>query len=71
MIPAYLPKLVIVLLLLLIVFSMGRALYSLVKDKGDSERTVRALTLRVSLSIGLFILLMLAFATGLIAPNPL
>jgi hypothetical protein len=37
-------------------------------DKGDSKKMVRALTVRVSLSVGLFLLLMVAWATGLIQP---
>jgi len=39
------------------------------KDKGTSERTVRALTVRVSLSVLLFILLMIGFATGVLQPH--
>ncbi|MGH8864426.1 MAG: DUF2909 domain-containing protein, partial [Burkholderiales bacterium] len=31
--------------------------------------TVRALTLRVALSIGLFVLLMIAYATGWLTPH--
>jgi hypothetical protein len=40
--------------------------------KGDtSERTVKALTWRIALSIGLFLLIMLAFFSGVIGPpNP-
>ena len=35
----------------------------------DSDATVRALTLRVALSIGFFVLLMIAYATGLLTPH--
>ena len=62
-------KIIIVLFLLLIVGSLFSGLFYLIKDKGASERTVRALTLRVSLSVLLFILLMIAFATGLLQPH--
>jgi drug/metabolite transporter (DMT)-like permease len=52
-----------------IVASLGTALYHLATDKGDSKKMVRALTLRVGLSMGLFLLLMLAWWAGIIAPH--
>jgi ABC-type amino acid transport system permease subunit len=64
-------KLLIVAALLAIVFSLVLALWRLMRDKGNSDRVVRALTVRVMLSIGLFILLMFAFAAGLIKPHGL
>lgn len=48
---------IVPLLLLLIVGSLGYALRSLTRG-GDPQRTVRALTLRVALSISLFALVM-------------
>jgi hypothetical protein len=62
-------KALIVLVLLAILFSLFSGMIFLVKDKGQSERTVRALTIRITLSVLLFILLMVAFATGLIHPH--
>jgi hypothetical protein len=59
-------KLAIVFVLILIVGSLFSALFFLAKDKGASERTAKALTVRVTLSILLFLGLMLAYATGLI-----
>jgi hypothetical protein len=59
-------KLAIVLVLILIVGSLFSALFFLAKDKGSSERTAKALTIRVALSILLFLGLMLAYASGLI-----
>jgi hypothetical protein len=59
-------KLVIVAFLILILASLGSALYYLVTDKGGSTRTVKALTVRVSLSLGLFLLLMAGYYFGLI-----
>jgi Protein of unknown function (DUF2909) len=53
-------------MLLLIVGSLFSALTFLYKDDGKGERTVRALTLRISLSIALFIFLMLGFYFGII-----
>ncbi|HZV98007.1 MAG TPA: twin transmembrane helix small protein [Methylophilaceae bacterium] len=64
-------KLAIVVMLILIVGSLFSALFYLLKDKGNSRRTVRALTFRISLSLILFLLLMLGFYTGIIGqPHP-
>ncbi|MGN2391087.1 twin transmembrane helix small protein [Pelomicrobium sp. G1] len=59
-------KLLVIALVALIVSSLGSALYYLVKDKGQSDRTVKALTVRVGLSVTLFLLLMLGYYFGLI-----
>jgi hypothetical protein len=66
-----LPKIIVVLVFIAILGSLGSALFSLMRDRGDSQRTVRALTIRVALSISLFVLLMLAGALGLITPHGL
>jgi Na+-driven multidrug efflux pump len=57
---------VVIAFLVFIVMSLGSALYYLVRDKGSSDRTVKALTIRVALSITLFLLLMLGFYFGII-----
>lgn len=59
-------KIVIIVFVILILFSLGSALYYLVRDKGTTDRTVKALTYRVGLSIALFAILMLSFYFGLI-----
>jgi hypothetical protein len=59
-------KLIIIAFLVLIVGSLGSALFYLVRDKGGSDRTVKALTVRISLSLALFILLMAGYYFGLI-----
>lgn len=59
-------KLAIVLVLILILGSLFSALFFLARDKGASERTAKALTVRVTLSILLFLVLMLGYASGLI-----
>ncbi len=64
-----LTKVIIVLFLFAIIGSLFSGLFFLMKDKGTSERTVRALTVRVSLSVLLFILLMIGFATGVLQPH--
>ncbi len=45
---------------LLIVASLGSALFYLMRDKGNSNRTVNALTVRIALSVALFLLLLFA-----------
>jgi hypothetical protein len=62
---------VILLFLAAILLSLGSALVYLVKDRGQSNRTVKALTFRVGLSIALFILLMLGHYFGFIQPRSL
>lgn len=57
-------RIVVLLFIVFIVISLGSALYYLVKDKGQSERTVKALTVRISLSIFLFMLLMASYYFG-------
>ena len=62
-------KLIVILMLVSIVASLGLALVHMMQNKGQTDRMVRALTMRVILSIGLFIFLMVAFATGLLRPH--
>ena len=64
-----LAKTLIVLILLVIIGSLFSGLFYLVRDKGTSERTVRALTVRISLSVLLFLLLMIGYATGVLQPH--
>jgi hypothetical protein len=52
-----------------IIASLGSALWHLVRGAGDSRRMVRALTWRIGLSIALFVFLMIAWYTGLIEPH--
>ncbi|MDP3678664.1 MAG: twin transmembrane helix small protein [Methylotenera sp.] len=59
-------KIAIVIVLFTIVGSLFSALYFLAKDKGGGERTVKALTIRIGLSITLFLLLLIGYYFGLI-----
>lgn len=59
-------KVVVILFLLLILASLGSALYFLISDRGQSKRTVTALALRVGLSLTLFLLLLAGYYFGLI-----
>jgi hypothetical protein len=56
----------VILFLIVILASLGSALYYMIRDKGRSERAVKALTMRITLSIVLFILLIVGYATGII-----
>ena len=60
-------KIVILLFIVLILGSLGSALWCLIQDKGHSKRTVRALTFRIGLSIALFILLMASYKFGILS----
>jgi len=64
-------RIIVFLFIAVILFSLGSALYYLIKDKGRSERTVKALTVRITFSIVLFLILMLGFYFGLISPQGL
>lgn len=62
-------KLVVLLLFLAIIGSLGSGLFFLVKGKGENKGMARALTVRISLSVALFVLLLAAWAAGLIQPH--
>lgn len=64
-------KSLVIILLLVILASLFSALVFLVRDQGSTHRTVRALTWRIGLSIGLFLLLLLAGWMGWIEPHGL
>lgn len=62
-------KVLIVACLLGIIASLGKGLFHLVGDDSQSRRMVNALTIRVVLSIALFILLFIGWQQGLIQPH--
>ena len=62
-------RFLVVAALIAIVASLGTALYHLASGRGDSQKMVRALAIRVALSIALFVLLLYAWRSGLIAPH--
>lgn len=62
-------KIIIIIALIAIIASLGRALYCLIKKPESSREMVKALTWRISLSIALFALVMLAFEMGWIQPH--
>jgi cytochrome bd-type quinol oxidase subunit 2 len=62
-------KTVILIVFLLILMNLAMALFFMVKDRGQSNRTARALTWRIGLSVAAFILLLVAYALGWIQPH--
>lgn len=62
-------KIVILVLLLLILVSLGAGMFTLVKDRNQTNRTAKFLTLRIALSILLFVLLAFSFFMGWIQPH--
>jgi len=62
-------RIIIVLALAGIVLSLGSALIYLVRDKGKTNRTVNALTVRVGISVALFLFILFSYLMGWIAPR--
>ncbi len=62
-------KLFVIFLLVLILGSLASGMVYLLKDNGKSTRVVRALTIRIGLSIFAFLVLMASAYFGLIEPN--
>jgi len=62
-------KIVVVIVLLVILVSLGSALVFLIRDGGKTKRTVNALTVRISLSLVLFLFLMFGYYMGWFVPN--
>jgi len=60
---------IVILCLIGIVVSLGTGLYHLVNDRGESKRMVRALTVRIGLSVALFLFLLFAGWQGWIQPH--
>tara|TARA_B100001142_G_C14096577_1_gene563501 strand:- start:361 stop:540 length:180 start_codon:yes stop_codon:yes gene_type:complete len=58
-------------MLVMIVASLGYALYKMATNRGGEDDTsmVKALTIRVGLSVALFAVLMILSALGIISPN--
>ncbi|MGA1062722.1 MAG: twin transmembrane helix small protein [Burkholderiaceae bacterium] len=57
-------KLFIALAFLGIIGSLGSALFYLMRDKGQSNKTVKALANRVGLSIALFVCILISHQLG-------
>jgi succinate dehydrogenase/fumarate reductase cytochrome b subunit len=66
---AMLQKLIIVAFLVVIVYNLGAGLYYMLSDKSKTDRTVKALTRRIALSVALILLIILGIFTGVIKPH--
>ena len=64
-------RILVVIVLIAIIVSLFSALVFLYRDKGHGTRIVKALALRVALSVGLFAFLMIAYRLGWIGPGGL
>ncbi|HSX62269.1 MAG TPA: twin transmembrane helix small protein [Tahibacter sp.] len=64
-------KLIIVAFLVVILYNLGAGLYYMMVDKGTTNRTVKALTRRIALSVGLILLVMFSIWMGWITPHDL
>lgn len=64
-----LKTLLIVAFLLVILWNLGAGLYYMLVDKGQTKRTVNALTKRIALSVALILLVVLAIWMGWITPH--
>ncbi|HYC42627.1 twin transmembrane helix small protein [Noviherbaspirillum denitrificans] len=62
-------KTLVAVAFILILASLGSALVFLMRDKGKSNRTVKALAFRVGFSIALFVLILVAYSQGWIQPT--
>ena len=62
-------KIIISVLLGLIVLSLAASMFSMIKDRENSNRTVSLLTIRIALSIVTFIFIAISFYMGWIQPH--
>ena len=63
-------RLLVIISLGAIIASLGSGLFHLARGtREDSGKMVRALTIRIALSIALFALIMLAWYAGIISPH--
>ncbi|MBA2411346.1 MAG: twin transmembrane helix small protein [Pseudomonadota bacterium] len=62
-------RIVIAFALAGILLSLGSALVYLIRDKGRTNRTVNALTVRVGISVALFLFILFSYWMGWIEPR--
>ncbi|SDZ29575.1 Protein of unknown function [Lysobacter sp. yr284] len=61
--------LLVVAFLAVILWNLGAGLYYMLVDKGQSKRTVNALTRRIALSIALVLIVVVSIWMGWITPH--
>jgi hypothetical protein len=57
-------RIVVILIFVGILGSLASALFYLMRDKGASSKTVNALTLRIGMSVALFLFLLFSYWMG-------
>ncbi len=62
-------KIIIISIFIFIVYALITAMYTMMKDKGQTDRTVKALTFRITASIGLLIVIFILAKFGFITPK--
>jgi len=62
---------VVLAMLVMIGASLASALFFMVKGRDDPKRMAKALTVRITLSVGLFLMLMAGYYFGLFKPGQL
>jgi hypothetical protein len=62
-------RIIILIALTGILLSLGSALVYLVRDMGTTNRTVNALTVRVGISVALFLFILFSYWMGWIQPR--
>jgi uncharacterized membrane protein len=64
-------KIIFIIIFVFILFSLASALFHMVKhkDQQHSQKTAKALTYRIGISLVLFILMFIAYMTGMIKPE--
>ncbi len=63
-------KIVIIILLFAVIVSLFSGLFFIYRDKGQSNRAVIALTIRIVLSITVFVILVASYYFGWIPGGP-
>lgn len=66
-----LKNLIILGVFLAVLYNLGAALYYMVTNQSAAGRTVRSLTWRIGLSVGLIALVVVGILAGLIEPHGL
>lgn len=62
-------KTIIIILLVIILLSLTKGLQFLMKDNDQSKNMVKSLTIRIVLSVLLFLLILFGYSMGWIVPN--
>jgi predicted acyltransferase len=62
-------KIALVIMLFVVIFNLGQALFFMMSDKGQSNRTVWALTRRIGLSLVLILMIVVGIWAGWLHPH--